>query len=82
VAGATQSGKDPLVSALSRVLGIIAGVLLTLLLSTLVFPKLASDKCLAELHQALVLLDTMCATAWSGLMQAGRRRRRRRSCRP
>lgn len=49
---------------LSRVVGIIAGVVVSVILAVFVFPKSATEECLTHIRRSLVSLDRLCDGAW------------------
>ncbi|KAL0033900.1 hypothetical protein WJX77_010072 [Trebouxia sp. C0004] len=64
VFGTTESPTELLLPAITRVVGIIGGVLLSLLLSVLLWPKSASEQAMRHMKAALGALEQLNAVAW------------------
>ena len=49
---------------LSRVVGIIAGVAVSVILAVIVYPNSATEECLTHIRRSLISLDRLCDGAW------------------
>ena len=71
VASEISKGKDQLVTTfVSRVCGVLAGILLTFLGSIFIFPRSATSKVLGELHKMTAAAKDLLSSTWlaSGLI--------------
>ncbi|KAL3150857.1 hypothetical protein ABBQ32_000610 [Trebouxia sp. C0010 RCD-2024] len=71
VFGTTDSPTELLLPAITRVAGIISGVLLSLVLSVLLWPKSASEQAMRHMKAALLALDQLSALAWQQYLYEG-----------
>lgn len=60
----TQTGADAVAVMVSRICGILGGVLISLFLSVLIFPTSASQKATNGLAEGLQALTTLSSMAW------------------
>ena len=49
---------------LSRVVGIVAGVAVSVILAVLVHPKSATEECLTQIRRSLTSLERLCDGTW------------------